>query len=142
MKTAYRIPDNDCACIEPGTKPEKTRAIGRLNVRSFVTSHADGARVKQGRVEFGGLAFDGGSGVAKVLLSVDGGQRWSEAALGEDLGRYSFREWRIVQSLPPGRHDVKVRAVARSGETQPLEPRWQPAGYMRNVVETLTVLAS
>ena len=30
MTTAYRIPDNDCACVEPGTKPAATRPIGRL----------------------------------------------------------------------------------------------------------------
>jgi hypothetical protein len=32
--------------------------------------------------------------------------------------------------------------VNRSGETQPLEPRWNPSGYMRNVVETVTVEAA
>src|SRR3546814_16751131 len=33
MKTAYRIPDNDCACVAPGGKPDRTRPIGRLNIR-------------------------------------------------------------------------------------------------------------
>lgn len=138
MKTAYRVPDNDCNCLVPGQKPDKTKPIGRFNVRSFVTSHADGASIAAGRtVELRGIAFAGGSNIARVLVSADGGQTWQEARLGEDLGRYSFREWRLGVDLQKGRHSIMVRAVTANGETQPLEQRWQPAGYMRNVVETL-----
>lgn len=138
MKTAYRIPDNDCNCLVPGQKPDKTRPIGRFNVRSFVTSHADGARVVAGRtVELRGIAFAGGSNIARVLVSADGGQTWQEARLDEDLGRYSFREWRLGIDLQKGRHSIMFRAMTADGEMQPLEQRWQPAGYMRNVVETL-----
>jgi sulfite dehydrogenase (cytochrome) subunit A len=139
MKTAYRIPDNDCACVEPGAKPDKTRPITRLNVRSFVTSHQDGAVVRGGSVALRGIAFSGGDGVAQVQVSVDDGATWQPARLGEDLGRYSFREWRLELPLATGKHRVKVRASTPGGETQPLEPRWQPPGYMRNVVETLTL---
>ena len=32
MVPAYRIPDNDCACVEPGTAPAATRPIGRRDV--------------------------------------------------------------------------------------------------------------
>jgi len=142
MKTAYRIPDNDCACVPPGGKPERTRPIGRLNVRSFLTSHADGARVRAGRVPLRGIAFDGGSGIAKVEVSADGGASWQRTALGEDLGRFSFRAWRLALPLVPGVHELRVRAVAVSGEEQPAAPRWQPAGYMRNVVETTRLVAA
>ena len=44
MKTAYRIPAAPCGCQEPGTKVP-TVPISRLNVRSFITSVADGATV-------------------------------------------------------------------------------------------------
>lgn len=138
VKTAYRIPDNDCNCVAPGQKPERTRPIGKLNIRSFLTSHADGARIPAGRpVALRGIAFNGGSGIARVMVSADGGATWQEARLGEDLGRYSFREWRLHLTLPRGRQSIKVRAFAPDGEAQPLEPRWQPTGYMRNVVETV-----
>ncbi|WP_298194575.1 molybdopterin-dependent oxidoreductase [Novosphingobium sp.] len=142
MKTAYRVPDNDCACVAPGTKPDRTRPISRLNVRSFVTSHGEGARAAAGRLtELRGIAFSGSAGVARVMVSADGGASWSKARLGEDLGRFSFREWRLGLRLAAGRHRIKARATTIDGETQPLEPRWQPAGYMRNVVETLTLEA-
>lgn len=142
MKTAYRIPDTDCACVPPGGKPAATRPIGRLNVRSFLTSHADGARISAGRTLLRGIAFDGGSGVAQVLVSIDDGHTWTRARLGENLGRYSFRGWRLALDLGPGDHVVKVKAVATSGEEQPMQPRWQPAGYMRNVVETVRISAA
>lgn len=142
MKTAYRIPDNDCACVAPGTKPEKTRPIGRLNVRSFLTSHGEGVRVKAGRPEIlSGIAFDGGAGIERMDVSTDGGVQWLPASLGEDLGRYSFRQWSLPVTLGHGAHRILVRAVSRSGETQPMEPRWQPAGYMRNRVEAVEVVA-
>jgi len=137
MKTAYRIPDNDCACVPPGGKPEATRPIGKLNVRSFVTSHRDGDSVRAGGVALRGIAFDGGSGIARVAVSADGGSSWQDARLGEDLGRYSFREWRLTLPLAAGRRRLKVRATSSAGETQPLEALWQPSGYMRNVVETV-----
>lgn len=142
MKTAYRIPDNDCACVEPGTKPEKTVPIGRFNVRSFLTSHADGAKVSAGQTtELRGIAFAGGDPVKQVLVSADDGRSWQAARLGEDAGRYSFRPWRLGVTLARGRHAIKVRAVTAGGETQPFDARWQPAGYMRNVVETVQVEA-
>lgn len=142
MKTAYRIPDNDCACVAPGTKPDHTRPIGRLNVRSFLTSHADSARVKAGqRQALSGIAFDGGAGIDQVELSIDGGQRWTQASLGPDLGRYSFRTWSLPIQFRRGAHLVLVRATSKSGETQPMEQRWQPAGYMRNLVEAIEIVA-
>ena len=142
MKPAYRIPDNDCACIEPGTAPAATRPIGRFNVRSFITSVADGARVPAGApLAVKGIAFDGGQGIREVAFSTDGGQSWRGAVLGDDLGRYSFREFRFGFTPTPGQHDLRVRAWNRSGQSQSMEALWQPAGYMRNVVESVRVTA-
>jgi DMSO/TMAO reductase YedYZ molybdopterin-dependent catalytic subunit len=143
MATAYRIPDNDCACVPAGTAPTKTRPIGRLNVRSFITSLQDGARVPSGRdVSLRGIAFDGGSGIRGVEISPDGGTTWTATTLGDDLGKYSFRPWQTSLRLTPGDHRLMVRATSNAGETQPAEPRWNPSGYMRNVIETVTVTAS
>jgi sulfite dehydrogenase len=143
MKPAYRVPDNDCACVEPGTTPSATRPIGRLNVRSFITSLRDGERIAAGRpVEVRGIAFDGGQGIREVAWSADGGQSWRAARLGDDLGRYSFREFRFGFMPARGTHDLRVRAWNRSGQSQPMVALWQPAGYMRNVVERVVVSAA
>lgn len=143
MKTAYRIPDNDCHCVEPGTTPKATVPIGRFTVRSFLTSLQDGAKVKAGvRTPLRGIAFDGGTGIKEVQVSIDGGRTWAAAALGKDLGRYSFREWKLAVSFPAGDGAVMVRATSNGGETQPMEPKWNGAGYLRNVVETVRVSAA
>ncbi len=89
-----------------------------------------------------GIAFDGGYGITSVIVSTDGGQTWQVAELGPDLGKYSFRTWQTVATLTPGNHELKVRAINRINQSQPTEPYWNPAGYMRNVVETVRVMAS
>lgn len=141
MKTAYRIPDTPNACIPPGTKPGTTVPINRLNVRSFITSHADGSAVPSGKpAAIRGIAFDGGEGITDIQFSGDGGRSWRSANLGEDLGKFSFREWKIdFTPQAKGPAQWKVRAFNRVGQSQPLEPLWNPAGYMRNVVETLNL---
>jgi sulfite dehydrogenase (cytochrome) subunit A len=144
MGTAYRIPDNAGACVEPGSKPGKTIPINRFNVRSFITSLADGAKLHSGeQLTVRGIAFDGGYGMKEVLFSANGGRDWREAELGKDLGKYSFREWTIpFAPKQAGDLELKVKATNRIGQSQPMEPLWNPSGYMRNVVETVKVSVS
>ncbi|MDB5595388.1 MAG: oxidase [Hyphomicrobiales bacterium] len=89
-----------------------------------------------------GIAFDGGYGITDVILSTDGGKTWSGTKLGQDLGKYSFREWQAMIRLPAGSHELQVRAINRIGESQPTTALWNPAGYMRNVVETVRIRAA
>ncbi|MEO6740855.1 MAG: molybdopterin-dependent oxidoreductase [Chthoniobacteraceae bacterium] len=141
MDPAYRIPDTECAAIEPGTVPKKTVPISRFNVRSFITNIADGAKFKAGMHQIvKGIAFDGGHGIREVLFSEDDGHTWRAAELGNDLGKFSFREWTLAFTpTTNGEHKLRVKATNTLGQSQPLEPLWNPAGYMRNVVETVTV---
>lgn len=141
MKSAYRIPDTECACVEPGTAPKATIPINRFNVRSFITSVSNGAKVKAGALPLKGFAFDGGKGIKQVSVSTDGGQSWKDATLGEDLGKYSFREWKLPVTLSAGQHELKVKATNQAGQTQPDKALWNPPGYMRNVIETTLVTA-
>ena len=108
-----------------------------MNVRSLVTSPEPGATPAAGRpVEVAGIAFDGGSGIRGVELSADGGSTWAAAALGEDLGRYSFRRWRHRWTpTAPGEHRLRCRATAGDGRVQPDIAGWNRGGYMRNAVE-------
>jgi len=142
MKTAYRIPDNDCNCVEPGTAPKATIPINRFTVRSFITNVTDGTRLKAGVTNLKGIAFDGGNGIKDVAVSADGGKTWETGRLGKDLGKYSFREWSFPVKLSAGTHELKVRATSNDGKTQPMEALWNPAGYLRNVVETVRVTAA
>lgn len=140
MATAYRIATTPGNCVEPGTTPASTVPINRFKIRSFLTSLADGASVRAGQTTLlRGIAFDGGEGITEVLVSADGGKSWDGAQLGKDEGRYSFREWTYAWTPKPGASSLKCRAFNRIGETQPMEPLWNPQGYMRNVVETVNV---
>jgi DMSO/TMAO reductase YedYZ molybdopterin-dependent catalytic subunit len=142
MTTAYRLPDNECNCVVPGGVPAATKPISRLKVRSFITSLSNDAVVKRkSRVLLKGIAFDGGSGIKTVELSDDGGRRWREATLGQNHGRYSFREW-TMPLIPsdPGPMELRVRATTMSGETQPSQAGWNPGGYARNGIESLRLV--
>ena len=143
MSAAYRMPDTPGRSVAPGTTAKKTEPIQRFTIRSFITSLTDQATVTVGReTVVRGIAFDSGQGIREVAFSSDGGRTWRVANLGEDLGRYSFREWKIAFTpTQRGSHTLMARALNRIGESQPLEPLWNPAGYLRNVVETVHVEA-
>jgi sulfite dehydrogenase len=143
MASAYRTPDTPGRAVEPGTAPKKTEPIRRFTIRSFITSLTENATVPVNRdTVVRGIAFDSGQGIREVAFSSDGGRSWRVAELGQDLGRYSFREWKIVfKPTQRGTHTLMARALNRIGESQPLEPLWNPAGYLRNVVEPVKVEA-
>ena len=143
IEKGYRIPANSCACTEPGATPLATVPINRFNVRSFITNFTDNAHCPVNRpTTFQGIAFDGGYGISEVLLSIDDGQSWLTTTLGKDYGNYSFREWQATIKLTKGLHNIKVCATNRIGQSQPQRALWNPAGYMRNAVETVRVIAS
>jgi len=114
-------------------------------MRSRRRPSRSGARIARGKpCAIEGVAFDGGSGIAKVDVSVDGGASFREARLDPDLGRFSFRRYRTSWTPDSeGPRAILVRATAVSGATQALTPGWNRAGYMRNVVERteVTVIA-
>jgi sulfite dehydrogenase (cytochrome) subunit A len=139
MTTGYRLPDNDCSCVSPGTSPSKTTPIQNLKVRSFITSVTNGSVLPLRRATLiKGIAFDGGAGIKKVEVSDDGGSNWRESTLGKNLGRYSFRQWTLpIIPHQRGPMQLRVRATSASGETQPGEASWNPSGYARNVIESI-----
>jgi DMSO/TMAO reductase YedYZ molybdopterin-dependent catalytic subunit len=143
MKPGYRIPDTPCGCVEPGTAPARTVPITRMTVRSFLAAPAAGTAVAVGQpLTLRGIAFDGGEGIREVLVSDDRGATWRRASLGPDLGRYAFREWSTAWvPRTAGDHRLMVRAVNGIGESQSEQALWNPAGYLRNVIEHVDVHA-
>jgi sulfite dehydrogenase len=141
VKKAYRIPDNPCACVPPGGKVTRSVPINRMDTRSFIVDPVDGATLKVNRmVELKGIAFSGGYGIRDVLVSTDDGKTWFETKLGKDLGKYSWIKWSYLwHPRKKGQYTLMVRATDNNGESQRFEARWNPAGYMRNVVEKVYV---
>jgi hypothetical protein len=109
--------------------------------RSFITNIKPGDTLRAAVPTLArGIAFGGDAGVSRVEFSGDGGKTWQEAQLGTDEGKYSFRQWQIRFSPPAaGNQLLMVRCTSTSGEAQPDTPNWNPAGFMRNVVEETAV---
>jgi DMSO/TMAO reductase YedYZ molybdopterin-dependent catalytic subunit len=141
MNAAYRLPRGKFPQIERFVSQESDSStpITEAVVNSLITSVRGGQRVALGReVEVKGIAWDGGYGMRRVDVSVDGGRRWDTATLGEDLGRFSFRTWRFeFAPAARGRVTISARATNMRGETQTEELIWNPAGYHNNVVQTI-----
>ncbi|MFK0087223.1 molybdopterin-dependent oxidoreductase [Pseudomonas sp. NPDC090755] len=143
MKSRYRIPDNECECTAPGKSATHTRPIGEMKVRSFITSLKTGDTVSAGGpTALRGIAFDGGSGIARVDISDDGGNNWQATTLSQDMGRFAFREWKTTwRARTSGPVTLLVRASSKRGEIQPALATWNSSGYSRNVIEALDLIA-
>jgi len=141
---AYLIPDTPFANVVPGQKDVKMVPINRMLPRSFFTNVKDGAVLKAGQTTIvRGIAFGGDSALAKVLFSADAGGNWQEARLGPDHGKYSFRRWEVPLRLSsPETRKLMIKAINAAGSAQPDRPNWNGAGYMRNVIESVSVQAA
>jgi DMSO/TMAO reductase YedYZ molybdopterin-dependent catalytic subunit len=144
MKTAYTIPDTPHADMKPGQTGIKMVPINRMVPRSFTTNLKSGATIHAGNATVvRGIAFGGDTGVARVDFSADDGKTWQAASLGKDEGTYSFRRWETrFTAAQKGPQALKVRCTNAAGVVQPAEPNWNPAGFMRNMIETTTVTAA
>ena len=142
-KVAYTIPDTPHASIKPGETDAKMIPINRMVPRSFVTNIASGSKVKAAApTTLRGIALGGDCGVASVDFSIDSGQSWHQAQLGKDEGKYGFRQWQTPLTLPvAGQYSVLVRCTNSNGVAQPDAPNWNPAGFMRNVMEATDIIA-
>jgi DMSO/TMAO reductase YedYZ molybdopterin-dependent catalytic subunit len=141
VKTAYRIPDTPCGCVEPGAVPKKTIPINRMTTRSLIIEPPSGSALQSDMpVNIMGLAFSGGYSIKDVIVSVDGGKNWGEACLGKDMGRYSWIQWSYPwKPERPGKYILMAKATNSIGESQPFEGLWNPAGYLWNKVEKTEV---
>jgi len=143
MSTAYRIPIGKFPIIDRFTSQESAGStpITEILINSLITNVSTGQRFAAGRaVEIKGIAWDAGYGIGGVEISVDGGSTWRSAALGDSLGKYSFRPWQF--SCPPraaGPLNVMARASNMQGTVQPSELIFNGPGYHNNVVQKIAL---
>src|SRR5271166_3737451 len=141
MDKAYRIADNADANEEPQHLAAVTVPINQMSVHSIFVSPEPGEQLRAGQpYELAGVANDGVEGIRRVEVSQDGGQTWSDATLGTDLGKYSWRRWQ-AKWTPPGKgaYRLMVRGTNAVGETQPTS-QWNRSGYQRDVIEHVDVV--
>jgi DMSO/TMAO reductase YedYZ molybdopterin-dependent catalytic subunit len=89
-----------------------------------------------------GRAWSGaGVAIARVEIGIDGA--WHEAQLDApadaSLGRFAWRGWRFNWQATPGEHELVCRATDANGDVQPLEARWDAAGFGNNAVQRVRV---
>ena len=143
MDKAYRVPDNECECETPDNKVKKTKPITVMNVKSVIGYPENGANIfHNSEVVVRGVAWDGGYGIHKVMVSIDNGKTWEEAQLKEDLGRYAYRSFRY--SFKPkqyGKLNIMSKAINALGEEQPLSKDigWNRGGYKYNGIQVVNV---
>jgi hypothetical protein len=126
----YRLLPADA---EPG--PGRGISLGRLNLTSAILSPDDGARLPAGPTHVTGYALAGQSRtVARVDVSLDGGQTWTQAAVDDPPSPWAWQLWRSTLDLPSGLAEIIARAWDDTGATQPESPAsvWNPAGYNNN----------
>jgi DMSO/TMAO reductase YedYZ molybdopterin-dependent catalytic subunit len=146
IKSAYRIPTGKFPLVQrfASQETETSTPIGEMVVNSLMTNLTEGQNLRAGEpVEVRGVAWDGGYGIRTVQVSSDGGETWSDATLGEDAGRFSFRPWGF-RFVPPkaGRYTMVASASNRVGQTQTAELILNPAGYHHNVMHRVTLTAT
>jgi DMSO/TMAO reductase YedYZ molybdopterin-dependent catalytic subunit len=142
MKTAYRVPRGAFpgARFESQDAPENT-PITEILVNSLVTSHENGQTIERGKpAELAGWAWDGGTGIRTVDVSLDQGQSWRPAKLGTELGRFAWRGFSLaLDPKSTGPLQISVRATSQAGAHQPDALTPNPSGYHHNIVQTLAL---
>ncbi len=140
MKTGYRVPKGMFGASGFDSQDTgQNSPITAIKVNSLIVDPAPGTVLPIGRpVDVRGIAWDGGSGVRSVEVSLDGGASWREARLGPELGRYAWRQWfhHFTPSVA-GQQSFRVRAFARDGSAQVETLLHNPAGYHHNVVQSV-----
>jgi sulfane dehydrogenase subunit SoxC len=89
-------------------------------VKSFITRPSVGMEMKgPGFYEISGIAYSGNGGIAKVMVSADGGTTWAEAALQQPVMSKSFTRFRIPWQWNGGPTVLQSRAWDDQGNVQP-----------------------
>ena len=143
MKSAYRIPRGKFPLIDRFISQETdvNTPITEIVVNSLITSLSAGQKIPLGSpVNVTGVAWDGGYGIARVDVLTDNGRTWNQAALGQDLGRFSFRSF-IYSVTPAARGPLVVtaRATNKAGSTQTTDLIFNPPGYHNNVEQRIAI---
>lgn len=122
------------------TEPEET-PVGAIAVRSVISSPRNGEMLNIGEIDIRGSAWSGSGYVDSVEVSVDGGESWAPAdvVVREVGGTFAAVRWALTVSVEPGSVEIMARATDSTGETQPLEARWNANGYANNVIHRIDV---
>ena len=107
--------------------------ITDMPVKSLITAPLEGFSAP-GPIALRGFAWSGHIPLARVDVSADGGESWQPAQLEPATEAWAWRRFTAWLSAPPGPVEVLARATDAAGNAQPMQPVWNPRGYLNNAV--------
>jgi sulfite dehydrogenase (cytochrome) subunit A len=145
MQTAYRVP----ADLFPVERPFQSQAtattvpITELVVNSLIADPLDGQEVDRSGFTVRGVAWDHGTGINRVEVSLDGGGSWQDALVDRPLGPYAYRRFSLQTGLlRRGTYRLMSRATSHAGERQADRFKANPGGYHNNVPLPISVVVT
>ncbi len=123
-------------------RPEHGLTINAMPVNSAICDPAPDARLRPGATVVRGYATASDRAIARVDVSADGGRTWQQATLEPNPSApWSWTFWATTIDLPPGPHELAVRAWDAAGQTQPAQPddTWNFKGYLSAAWHRITV---
>ena len=105
-----------------GHRDGDDRPLWHLPINSAICA-VDGTRIAGYAIARGDRA------VVAVEVSVDGGRRWTEARLDDEVEPACWRLWR-AELVVAGAREVVARAIDSAGAVQPRVSPWNPTGYL------------
>lgn len=145
MASAYRVPAGMFPVDHPfGTQDTgKTVPITEIVVNSVIADPLEGVQLERSGFNIRGVAWDRGSGVNRVEISLDGGRSWRDALLDRPHGPYAYRRFSLqTGGLRPGTYNLMSRATSQAGEKQVDSLKANPGGYHNNLPRALSLVVT
>lgn len=139
QQTAYKMPKTPMP-PDATPKPADLVPLTTMNVKSLITSPAEGTTTKAGKVEVRGVAWTGEGHVTAVEVATEPGPGWVSGTFLDPPVVGTWRRWRATVDAPAnGPVVVKARATDSKGETQPEATPWNKSGYLWNGIDRVTI---
>jgi sulfane dehydrogenase subunit SoxC len=139
QEVAYRLKDSETDPGRPVTRMLPRALMIPPGIPDFLTR---ARQLRAGPCLLEGRAWSGWAPIELVEVSVDGGNTWSEARLGEPVSDFAWRSWTYQWEAEPGERELSCRATDVSGRTQPASAEWNFDGYCNNAVQRVRVVVS
>lgn len=113
---------------------EEGMMLGEMPVTSVICTPQAGANVRGPLTVAGYALTSGGRHIVRVEVSADNGTTWIGATLHPIDSPWAWTLWQTELTLPPGEHELTVRAWDSAANTQPAEvvQVWNFKGYYNN----------
>jgi DMSO/TMAO reductase YedYZ molybdopterin-dependent catalytic subunit len=116
-----------------------TGPVTLMPVKSLIATPVTGDRISAGPQIIAGYAWSGHGGIARVEISIDGGESWREARIVAEAGPHSWVRFEHDWDPAPGEARLQSRATDAAGNIQPQHALWNAKGYQMNAIYQVVV---